>query len=214
MTEVAVADLDTSYVTQSDGVILAAPVIENETVRVFPCPNTTYGCTFSGADENILSDHLENACQKQQLLLFIEEREENLNQLKAELRFRDEELINLKLVLFGNVEKDRPQHQIDEENAIAAKLTANSTKSSPPTVLFFKNIKDKIEAHKSKKAAQKEEEARNAAEIIAAPIDSRQPLKNRTSLLDMMKLKSSPQRKDSNSDTVSIRSSQEDNFVT
>jgi hypothetical protein len=48
---------------------------------------------------------LETDCQKELLRKYIAEKESALNQLKNEVRIREEELINLKLVLLGDVER-------------------------------------------------------------------------------------------------------------
>lgn len=52
-----------------------------------------------------LEDHLSTDCQKELLRKYIAEKEDALNQLKNEVRIREEELINLKLFLLGDVER-------------------------------------------------------------------------------------------------------------
>eukprot|EP01134_Creolimax_fragrantissima_P007750 CFRG7750T1 len=145
-------NVQTLYATEQEDERLSNIVVEDGSKRDHSCPNAMFGCSFSGADDDVLADHLDNVCQKQHLLNFIQEREEYLNHLKNEMRFREEELINLKLVLYGDVERDKPAHQIEEEenamNSFVQEDSSASLKQPTSATLFFKNLKTKLENHK------------------------------------------------------------------
>ena len=82
-------------------------------VAIALLPPFLYFCFFTSSnlcnvqtDLNVaLEEHVSRICQKEQLRKYVQEKEIALNELKAEVRLREEELINLKLVLFGDPEK-------------------------------------------------------------------------------------------------------------